>query len=158
MNLEMIIVQIVFSYVGTFAAAFVLNVPRKMLNLTAITGLIGWTSYWFVKQIFANGILANFTGGLVVGIMGLILSRKKNVSSVIFTIPALIPLVPGATAYQALMYQISGQTINAIDKLFVVTMYAGAIALGYILSQFVTEQYIRLTDDVKTTVTKRFKR
>ncbi|WEV60395.1 threonine/serine exporter family protein [Streptococcaceae bacterium ESL0729] len=152
------LVQIVFSYIATFSAAFVLNVPRKMLNLTSITGMIGWLSYWLVKLALDNGLLANFTGGLMVGIVALIFSRKTGISSIIFAIPALIPLVPGATAYQSLMFQISGQTIAALNKLFLVVMYAGSIALGYILSQFVTEQYVRIVDGVTMTVNNKFKK
>ncbi|SUP60822.1 Uncharacterized conserved protein [Weissella viridescens] len=71
------------------------------------------------------------------------MSQYKRIPSTIFNIPGLVPLVPGASAYQALILLLSGNMDAANEKLFSVVMIGGAIAMGYVVSQLVSEQYFR---------------
>ncbi|RRG18066.1 threonine/serine exporter [Weissella viridescens] len=138
-----IFIQLSFSYFATVAFGLFINVPRKALNAAGISGAVGWMTYWFLVQAGINAIPANFMGGLGVGLIGLVMSQYKRIPSTIFNIPGLVPLVPGASAYQALILLLSGEMDAANEKIFSVIMIGGAIAMGYVVSQLVSEQYFR---------------
>ncbi|MBM7617611.1 uncharacterized membrane protein YjjB (DUF3815 family) [Weissella uvarum] len=137
------LIQLVFSYLATVSFGLFINVPRKALNAAGISGAMGWMVYWFAVQANLSDIFANFFGGLTVGLIGLVLSQRKRIPSTIFNIPGLVPLVPGASAYQALVMIMSGNVVKANEKIFQVLMIGGAIAMGYVVSQLVSEQYFR---------------
>lgn len=54
-------------------------------------------------------------------------------------VSGLVPLVPGASGYQALSAMINHSPMIAVQKTIHVAMVAGAIALGYVFSQVVVE-------------------
>ena len=136
-----IIIQVVFSYLATVAFGLFINVPRNALNLAGLSGMLGWMTYWLIMKAGIDSIFANFTAGLVVGLLGLIFSQIKHMPVTIFNIPGLVPLVPGASAYQALTLLLDGRTVLGLDKLFDVVMISGAIAIGYVCSQLISEVY-----------------
>lgn len=62
---------------------------------------------------------------------------------IIFNIPGLVPLVPGATAYQAVRALVLGNFDQALSLTFRVAMVAGAIAVGFMMAQLLAEQTYR---------------
>lgn len=61
-----------------------------------------------------------------------------------FTIPALMPLVPGGTAYQALRVLVLGYIIQAQILWIHVMLIAGALAVGFMLSTLLTKMYDKI--------------
>ncbi|SCC00706.1 threonine/serine exporter family protein [Weissella bombi] len=139
MTLFHFIIQFVFSYLGTFTFGLFINVPKKMLNEASLLGGLGWIVYWVLFKLGGGSILGNFLGALVVGLGGIIFSIRKKAPSTIFSIPGLVPLVPGASAYQALTSFVNQQPVEALTQTIHVTMVTGAIALGYVTSQMISE-------------------
>jgi uncharacterized membrane protein YjjB (DUF3815 family) len=138
------LVQLSFSYVSTVAFAIIINVPRRALNFAGWAGAIGWIVYWVLTYDLDVGrMMGNLLGAFAIGICGMIFSRIKKMPVIIFNIPGLVPLVPGATAYQAVRALVLGQ-IDKSSKLTVrVAMVAGAIAVGFMLAQLLAEQTYR---------------
>ena len=58
---------------------------------------------------------------------------------ILFNIPAMVPLVPGGTAYEAVRYLALGQLNQAMKLTVLVAMIAAAIAVGFMLAQIFTE-------------------
>lgn len=140
-----LLVQIGLSFIGTVAFGLFIQVPVKALGWAGFAGSLGWTCYWLLVQINVGKIAANFLGALVVGLSGLILARVKKQPSTIFNIPGLVPLVPGASAYQALEQFMAGQRDSALTQVLHVTLLTGAIALGYVLAQLIGEVWFQHT-------------
>lgn len=139
-----LLVQLVFSYLSTVAFAVIINVPRRGLNLAGWAGAIGWVVYWLLLvKVDAGRMLANLLGAFAIGIAGMFFARFKKMPVINFNIPGLVPLVPGATAYQAVRALVLGEMDNAIMLLARVTMVAGSIAVGFMLAQLVAEQSYR---------------
>lgn len=141
-----LVIQISFSYLSTVAFAIIINVPRKALNLAGWAGAIGWLVYWVLLYDLQVGrMLANLLGAFAIGLCGMIFSRIKKMPVIIFNIPGLVPLVPGATAYQAVRALVLGQVMTASKLTVRVAMVAGAIAVGFMLAQLLAEQTYRRT-------------
>ncbi len=138
------LVQLSFSYLSTVAFAIIINVPRRALNLAGWAGAVGWLVYWVLTYDFTVGrMLANLCGAFAIGLCGMIFSRVKKMPVIIFNIPGLVPLVPGATAYQAVRALVLGQIDKASRLTVRVMMVAGAIAVGFMLAQLLAEQTYR---------------
>ncbi|WP_125579378.1 MULTISPECIES: threonine/serine exporter family protein [Lacticaseibacillus] len=138
-----ILIQVSFSYLSTIAFAIIINVPHRALNLAGWAGAIGWLVYWSLMQLATGRMLANLLGAFAIGICGLIFSRRKKMPVIIFNIPGLVPLVPGATAYQAVRALVLGNFDQALSLTFRVAMVAGAIAVGFMMAQLLAEQTYR---------------
>ncbi|MCI1987433.1 MAG: threonine/serine exporter family protein [Lactobacillus sp.] len=139
-----LLIQISFSYLSTVAFAIIINVPRKALNLAGWAGAIGWLVYWvLLYDLDVGRMLANLLGAFAIGLCGMIFSRLKKMPVIIFNIPGLVPLVPGATAYQAVRALVLGQVTEASRLTVRVAMVAGAIAVGFMLAQLLAEQTYR---------------
>lgn len=138
-----ILINIAFSYIASVGFALTINVPRRALNLSGISGVIGWMVYWFAARAGMGRMLSNLMGAFVIGILGLMFARKKKCPVTVFNIPALVPLVPGVPAYQAVRALVNGQTLEAETAILRVGIVTCAIALGILLSTMIIEMFYR---------------
>ncbi|MCX2455049.1 threonine/serine exporter family protein [Lacticaseibacillus nasuensis] len=139
-----ILIQASFSYLATVAFAIIINVPRRNLNLAGWTGLIGWMTYWgLMVTVHPGRMLANLLGALAIGLAAMWFARWQKTPVILFTIPGLVPLVPGATAYQAVRALVLGERADAGMYFVRVVLVAGAIAVGFMLAQLVAELMYR---------------
>lgn len=131
------LIQAAFSYLATVAFAICINVPRRALNACGIGGMVGWMCYWLFSNLGTGRMVGNLLGAFMIGIFGILFSRMKKMPVIIFNIPGLVPLVPGATAYQAVRATVLGNYVEAMGYAISVIMTAGAIAIGFMLAQVV---------------------
>ncbi|WP_127345767.1 threonine/serine exporter family protein [Lactobacillus amylolyticus] len=138
-----IIINIAFSYIASVGFALTINVPHRALNLSGISGVVGWMVYWFSNRVGMGRMLSNLAGAFIIGILGLFFARVKKCPVTVFNIPALVPLVPGVPAYQAVRSLVDGQTFKAETAILRVAIVTCAIALGILLSTMITEMFYR---------------
>ncbi|GAA3635003.1 threonine/serine exporter family protein [Lactobacillus hamsteri] len=138
-----ILINVVFSYIASVGFALTINVPHRALNLSGISGVVGWMVYWFAARANMGRMLSNLMGAFVIGILGLIFARIKKCPVTVFNIPALVPLVPGVPAYQAVRNLVNGETFEAETAILRVAIVTCAIALGILLSTMITEMFYR---------------
>ena len=132
-----IIINIVFSYIASIGFALTINVPHRALNLAGINGVIGWMVYWFAARAGMGRMLSNLMGAFVIGILSLVFSRRKKNK-------ALVPLVPGVPAYQAVRALVNGNTFDAETAFLRVAIVTCSIALGILLSTMFVEMFYRI--------------
>ncbi|MFD1430100.1 MULTISPECIES: threonine/serine exporter family protein [Lacticaseibacillus] len=135
-----LLVQLSFSYLSTVAFAIIINVPHRALNLAGWAGATGWMVYWLLMEVHAGRMMSNLLGAFAIGLAGMIFARVKKLPVILFNIPGLVPLVPGATAYQAVRALVLGKFDDAMLLTVRVAMVAGAIAVGYMMAQLLAEQ------------------
>ena len=138
-----IIINILFSYIASVGFALTINVPHRALNFAGISGIAGWMVYWLAMHAGMGRMLSNLMGAFLIGILGIFFARAKKAPVTVFNIPALVPLVPGVPAYQAVRSLVDGETMEAEVAILKVAIVTCAIALGILLSTMVTEMYYR---------------
>lgn len=96
------------------------NVPRRTLWMIAIIGMIGGATK-FITLLYGNGIVvASLFGSILVGFISIPAAHSKHSPPLIFAIPSVIPMVPGAFAYKAILglinltQTVSGDSYNNI--------------------------------------------
>ncbi|MGX7352529.1 hypothetical protein RU97_GL001985 [Enterococcus canis] len=130
-----ILVQILFSFLATAAFAILTNVPRRSLLACGLVGTAGWLAYWVCVHYGGSPAFGSLLGALAVAVFSNFASKKMKMPVTIFNIPGMVPLVPGAIAYQAIRSFVTGSYEMGMQSAVQVVMIAGAIALGLVLSE-----------------------
>lgn len=133
------LIQCTFSYLATVGFAICINVPRHALNLAGIGGMACWFTYEVAVLFHLGRVLGSLLGALIVGVCGIFFARGKHMPVILFNIPGMVPLVPGATAYEAIRYLALGQVSKALKLTVLVAMIASAIAVGFMIAQVISE-------------------
>lgn len=138
-----ILINLAFSYLASVSFALTINVPHRVLHLAGISGVCGWMTYWLAARMGLGRMLSNLLGAFLIGILSLLFARLKKCPVTVFDIPALVPLVPGVPAYQAIRALVNGQFAAGEAALLRVAIVTCAIALGILLSTMVSEIFYR---------------
>lgn len=127
-------VSILFSYIATTAFAVLFNAPRRTLIPAGLIGAFGWAVYIFMRDYLSySSPLSIFCGTVVLSLMSELFARIYKQPVTVFTIPGIIPLVPGLPIYQGMYYMIMNAYSIGIEKLIKASLEAGAISLGILL-------------------------
>lgn len=133
-----ILLNVCFSWLASVGFALIINVPHRVLVLGGLAGVCGWMTYWFANDFGFGRMGSNLLGAFVIGIFGLVFARIKKCPVTLFNVPALVPLVPGVPAYQAVRALVDGDYNSAEDAILRVGIVTAAIALGFLLSTLFT--------------------
>lgn len=144
-----ILVNMSFSFFATFGFALTINIPRRALLLCGVSGMSGWMTYWWLMQLGTGRMIANLSGAFIIGILGIVFSRVRKMPIIIFNIPGIVPLVPGAPAFQAVRAIVDGDIDNALRLTMKVGIVISAIALGFMLAQLVSVLTTRISNNKK---------
>lgn len=139
-----IVINVVFSYLASAGFALTINVPHRALNFSGISGVVAWMAYWFCFRAGMGRMLSNLLGTFLIGILSLFFARIKKCPVTVFNIPALVPLVPGMPAYQAVRAFIVGDYLHGQELILRVAIVTGAIGIGFLLSTMCIEAFYKI--------------
>lgn len=138
-----LIINILFAYLASVGFALTINVPRRVLNLAGVSGVVSWIIYWLAMRASMGRLISNLLGSFAIGILAIVFARRKKCPASVFYIPAIVPLVPGVPAYQAVRELTAGNINGASDSALRVIIVTGSIALGMLLSNMFVEIFFR---------------
>lgn len=131
-----------------FAVLF--NVPVRALFTVFLLGAIGCFLKFSLISFEVHVVLAAFVGASVIGLLSVPAAHLKHTPPLIFSIPAVIPLVPGIFAYRTMLgimklsapigenyNQILSETINNGTKAAFIVM---ALAVGVGIPNLITRK------------------
>ncbi len=126
-----ILVTTIAAILATLGFAILYNIPRKTLPVSALIGGTGWAVYYSLingldVQLFVGAAAAS----LFIAVVSQLFARRFSVPVTILSIPAIIPIVPGGSAYNGMRAFIMGEYIIATSYVIDTFIIAGAIALG----------------------------
>lgn len=101
------ILNAIFAAIPAIGFGMVFNVPKSTLLYCGIGGAITYTTRYILLDLNMSIELATFFASTVIGIVALYWSRKFLIPRPVYTIAAIIPLLPGTYAFTAM--------INLID-------------------------------------------
>lgn len=138
--------QTILAYISVFAFGIILNIPRRTLNRAGIVGASAWLIYqlvFFLTQDMLDKnwriLVGTLLASIVIGIMSLTMSRAQKVPVLIYNIPGIFPLVPGAQAYQVVRNLVAGNREIAAENLELLVIIAGAIVIGFWVAELVNQ-------------------
>jgi len=84
-----------------FAVLF--NVPARALPPVFFMGATGGMLKVVLMEFGVDIILATFAGATIIGIISVFAAHLKHTPPLIFSIPSVIPMVPGVFAYRMML-------------------------------------------------------
>lgn len=115
MILAEILIKSFWAGIAAIGFAILFNVPRRTLFpiwcIGAMGGLIKFTAMNFEMGV----VFASFLGAVAVGIAAIQLAHLRNSPPLVFSIPSVIPMVPGVFAYKFMLGMIALTSIENTD-------------------------------------------
>ena len=126
-------VQVAGSFMAVLSFGIVLDLPKKYLGWSGVTGGVCWLVYLLIREETGSLIFAAFLSGLSVALLGHILARILRAPVSVFLIPGILPLVPGTSIYNCVYNIIRSSREQSTYYLIETMQIAGAIAMAVIL-------------------------
>lgn len=134
-----ILIKSFWSGIAAIGFAILFNVPRRTLYLIGLLGVMSGLIKFGSMELHVNIVFASFWAATAVGFVSIQTAHLKKSPPLIFSIPAVIPMVPGFFAYKFMLGLIALTSMENADtylKILVETVNNGAkmmfvlIALG----------------------------
>lgn len=118
----------ILAFVGSVAPAMVINIEKRLLHWAGLGGALGYCIALSVNPLSGSlGVAQIFVGTVFVGIYSELMAKHLKAPATVFCVPAIIPLVPGVSAYQTMQslvannsQEASGYAVNTIFKAFTI--------------------------------------
>lgn len=126
-------VQVAGAFMAVLSFGLVLDLPRKYLVWSGVTGGVCWLVYLLVRADSGSLVRAAFLSGLSVALLAHLSARILRAPVTVFLIPGILPLVPGTSIYHC-VYNIIRSNREQSNYYLIETMQiAGAIAMAVFL-------------------------
>ncbi|USD62231.1 threonine/serine exporter family protein [Vibrio sp. SCSIO 43140] len=111
-----------FAAIPAVGFALVFNVPQNALAYCAIGGAIGHGSRFLMMHYGVPIEWATFFAATIVGMIGVHWSHKFLAHPKVFTVAALIPMVPGVFAFKAMIAMVEINHLGFTPELLATLM------------------------------------
>ena len=133
--------DMLFAAIPAVGFAILFNVPPKALIYCAVLGALGHGSRTLLVHYDVPLVFATFFAATLIGFIGVHLSHRYLAHPKVFTVAAIIPMIPGVYAYKAMIaivqihhYGYSDTLITQMIDYFVKTGFIlGALVFGLAL-------------------------
>lgn len=126
-------IPVISSLIGTFGFGVLFNARGKKLVLAAVGGMLSCVFYLAFVYLFTNEIFACLLASVLVSIYAEILARQVKTPVSSFSIPCLIPLIPGSALYYSIKFALNNDWISFVSKATYTISIAAALSLGVII-------------------------
>lgn len=89
--------------VAAFGFGILFNVPKRTLGMIALLAAIGGSCKLILMYFGIHIVISSFIGATVIGFLSIQAAHGKHAPPLVFSIPSVIPMVPGAFAYKAML-------------------------------------------------------
>lgn len=140
--------QFLFALLSTIGFAILFSIPKDSILRAGLVGAIGWTIFSTSSLFFKSTIAGTFFAALTVGILGEFLAKHYKKPATIYTIPGIIPLVPGAGMYYTMLALVENEFLTAGSKGTETFFIAAAISIGIIVSASLARSLNRVKNKI----------
>ena len=143
--------------------AILFNVPQRTLKIIWLMGAAGGLTKLMLMQFNIGIVIATFAGASLVGVLSVYAAHNKHAPPLVFSIPSVIPMIPGAFAYRMMLglmqlsgtavststyYQTMAETMsNGLKTMFILMALAVGVAIPMLVSRKETIKKIRHKSD-----------
>jgi len=127
------ILTVLLAYIGSVTSGLLFNIKGRKLIFAGISGLVGFAVYTLMYQHTEHNIISIFIGAIAVGLYSETAARLLKAPATVFSIPGILPLVPGIAAYEMMQFIVSNEPSAATGKMIETAEGSGAIAFGIMI-------------------------
>ncbi|WP_068828932.1 threonine/serine exporter family protein [Wenyingzhuangia fucanilytica] len=89
--------------IAAIGFAILFNVPKRTLIIIALLAAVGGSSKLLLMHYGVHIIIGSLIGATLIGILSIPAAHGKHAPPLVFSIPAVIPMIPGAFAYKTML-------------------------------------------------------
>lgn len=128
------LVQMFTAPFSVLGFALLANVRTRLIPAAIVGGTLGWAIYLCAFDLTENVFAATLLAATAVSIWSEIAARVFKAPATVFTIPGLIPLLPGSNLYYTMLSMITGDGDTVAER-GTATLYAFiGIVVGIVAS------------------------
>lgn len=133
MNVTALLIGLISSAVGSLGFALIFRVRPKYLVPATLGGTLGFAVYFLFDWLGFHIFATNFLAAVATAIFSEICARVLKAPTVVFSIPCIIPLVPGSLLYYTMSHLLEGKYTESLSYLSKTLLTALGIAGGLIV-------------------------
>ncbi len=125
-----------FAAIPAVGFALIFNVPKNALKYCAVLGAIGHGFRTLLIHYDIPLVFATFFAAALIGFIGVHLAKHYLAHPKVFTVAAIIPMIPGVPAYRAMIAVVQIHHYGSSQELFA-QMVDNFIQTGFLLGALV---------------------
>lgn len=122
------------TFVATVSFCVLFSAPIEEWGFCGVSGAVSWLVYQFFKYRQSREVIAVWSATIVLTVLANFLARWRKKPVIVYLLPGIFPLVPGAelyyTGYSLITNQLTGVSYYGMQTMET----ALAIALGILLA------------------------
>ncbi len=130
-------------FIGTVAFSILYGVPKSCYLSCAATGCICWLVYSLLLGR-CGATLACFAATFAVTVLARGLAVCKKCPVLVFLIPGIFPMIPGAGIYWTAYYLVMDQVAEALSTGYDAVKCAAALVLGIVLAFEIPQRFFHV--------------
>lgn len=145
-----ILTKSIWAGVAAIGFAILFNVPKRTIYAIAAIGTVGGLVKFSAMHLDMGIVFSSFLGAIAVGIFSIQMAHLRKSPPLVFSIPSVIPMVPGFFAYKMMLglmdltslentdayLQTLIQTVNnGVKMLFILLSLGIGVAIPMLLSR-----------------------
>ena len=129
------LIQFFLSTFATYGFTIYFKLPRNVRLITSTLSGFLWVLYEYLFDFSGNYMISYLITSFLIGIFSETFAMYFKKPATVFTLPCLVPLVPGAGMYYIMYYFIESNYVLMREQVIKTTLTTSALALGIVLSQ-----------------------
>ena len=150
MSTREVIIKLIFSTVSTVGLSILFYIRPRRLPLATLGGFLTFAIYLLTHRLIASEFVCNMLASLAGALYADLLARRTRVPATIYTIPCVIPLVPGAFLYRTMSSLVQNHLSDAVsyglNTVTVALGIASGIVAGSVLAILFRSLFKRLRE------------
>lgn len=127
------LLSFIFAFFSTMGFCILFHVPKKHILLSSFVGGCGWLIYTYFNTMGISKVLACFIGACAVAFLSGLFAKFFKEATTIYTIPGILPLVPGAGMYYTMLAILEGDLQKTASVGIETLLMAGAISVALLV-------------------------
>ena len=130
----------VASFVGVGGFALLFNSSRRMVLFAASIGVVANMVRLVMIDAGVQPQYAAYTGGVVVGLLGAVITAQTTLPRITMTVPASVIMIPGTAMYRAVHFLNSGDIDQALSNAATAGLIIVWISAGLVTARILTDR------------------
>lgn len=149
MSAREIVIRLVFSTVSTVGLSILFYIRPRRLPLATLGGFLTYAVYLLVHTVLASEFVCNMLASLAGALYAELLARRTRVPVTVYTIPCVIPLVPGSVLYRTMSSLVQSRLSDAVTYGLNTVTVALGIASGIVAGSVLAILYRSLRERLR---------
>lgn len=137
------------AFVACMGYAIVCNAPRREIPYCGATAALCWLVYQLVLRHGGTAFLATLLATFAATGFARFLSYHRMLPTIVYHIPGILPLVPGAAVYRCITSAMDSMVLETTANILTALKLAGAIGIGSVVILVLPQAWFQIFPRLK---------